>query len=271
MTINVATEFTRSGAFAIWESGSFNPQTDNGWACLVGDPEAMPQHPVFERNVTKSKHHYLFRVVLGSLVVVTNIQRMPNSRNLFSARVIVGKVTALHTRPNEKNPTHLDAESQITPLWSESFLAPKADLLAVSDALTVASPSLTGDCLNNVHNMIHESIAKSLTPAPEQHMFWGSVRESKPRKISANAGTAEQEMRLLKADPVKLGELVTASSGRGHNTAFLHMDESGVYPSEAEAVQKPDPVSEEHDGGIDPNSMSLCGLSSNPLPPLNQG
>ncbi len=261
MTIKVATEFTRSGSFAIWESGSFNPQTDNGWACLVADPMALPQRPVFERNVAKSKHHYLFRVVLGSLVVVTNIQRMPNSRNLFSARVIVGKVTALHTQPSEKNPTHLDAESQITPLWSESFLAPKADLLKVSQTLTISSPTLVGDCLEGVYRMIMASIDKALTPATEQHMFWGEVREAKPKKVSVETPS----MDLL---PEQGPPLLNVASSRGHNTTFSHMDESGFYPSEAEAVQESGSVSEEHDGSINADSMSLCGLSTDPLPPL---
>jgi hypothetical protein len=279
MTIVVATEFTRSGAFAIWESGSFNPQTDNGWACLVANPEALPQRPVFERNVAKSKHHYLFRVVLGSLVVVTNIQRMPNSRGIFSARVLVGKVTALHTHPNEKNPTHLDAESQITPLWSESFLAPKADLLKVGATLSVSAPSLEGDCLEGVYGMIRASLDKALTPATEQRMFWGSVREAKtvsPSRKDSPIVVQGDDIHSVVTGRISSHEVVApgpgpsedTTSARGCTSTVLHMDEAAGYPAEVEVAQDANSVSEEHDGSINTDSMSLCGLSSNPLPPL---
>lgn len=313
MTIKVATEFTRSGSFAIWESGSFNPQTDNGWACLVADPMALPQRPVFERNVAKSKHHYLFRVVLGALVVVTNIQRMPNSRNLFSARVTVGKVTALHTQPSEKNPSHLDAESQVTPLWSESFLAPKADLLKVSETLVVSSPALVGDCLESVYRMIRESLDKALTPATEQRMFWGEARETKPKKahargenptmvtydelgystgpetgrVSSNQQqdiladattdttaetevvsiTAEQQGEVPESSPRKLTakKAVVFPSGR---ELGQRIGEVEVIGGTRVVAQGPAGDVEEHDGSISMDSMSLCGLSTDPLPPL---
>jgi len=250
MSINVATEFTRSGAFAIWESGSFNPQTDNGWACLVGDSNGVPQHPVFERNVLKSKHHYLFRVALGSLVVITNIQRMPNSKDLFSARVTVGRVTALQTRPNEKNPTRLDAVSEIQPLWSESFLSPKNLLQEHSEGLDVVSPGLTAEVLDQVGQMIWASVGKALTPATEQRMFWGAIRESKPKKASTRGETSTM---------VVYDELSHFSSGEIVGPATGRVPSSEVSVS-AEA--------EVHDGSIQTDSMSLCGLSTNPLEPL---
>jgi hypothetical protein len=279
----------------MWESGSFNPQTDNGWACLVSDPMGLPQRPVFERNVAKSKHHYLFRVVLGSLVVVTNIQRMPNSKDLFSARVTVGRVIALQTRPNEKNPTRLDAVSEVQPLWSESFLSPKRSLLDQSQNLMVVIPDLTIDVHEQVQTMIYASVDKALTPATEQRMFWGEVREVKPKKVSARGETPSM---VIYDD---LGVFYTTETGRtsscaqqsalldpatgataetvlGSGVATLKVPNSETVEAmlEARAMAADSQESEvpaecqtdEHDGSIQADSMSLCGLSSDPLPPM---
>lgn len=249
MSINVATEFTRSGSFAIWESGSFNPQTDNGWACLVADPNGLPQNPVFERNVLKSKHHYLFRVTLGSLVVITNIQRMPNSKDLFSARVTLGRVTSLQTRPNDKNPTRLDAVSEVQPLWSESYLSPYRSLQECSEDLMVVSPGLTEEVLNQVHQMIWASVDKALTPATAQRMFWGAVRESRKNTRKDNSVHDDFE------------NIQSPTTGR---TSSLQeetpLNSTGSVSAEDET--------EVHDGSVQADSMSLCGLSSDPLPPL---
>ncbi len=252
MTINVATEFTRSGTFAIWESGSYNPQTDNGWACLVADSMALPQHPVFERNVAKSKHHYLFRVQPGSLVVVTNIQRMPSSKDVFSARIVVGKVTSLQTQPNEKNPAHLNAVSEIQPVWSEYFLAVKNALVETSETLKVSSPHLSGDCLEGVYLMIRASLEKALTPATEQRMFWGAIRENKPKKFRPR-----QESALVQDE----------RQFRQKSDASQAQDEQQVI-ADSDTPQESMEASEVHDGSINPSSMSLCGLSSDPLSPL---
>jgi hypothetical protein len=295
MSINVATEFTRSGSFAIWESGSFNPQTDNGWACLVADPNGLPQNPVFERNVLKSKHHYLFRVTLGSLVVITNIQRMPNSKDLFSARVTLGRVTSLQTRPNDKNPTRLDAVSEVQPLWSESYLSPYRSLQECSEDLMVVSPGLTEEVLNQVHQMIWASVDKALTPATAQRMFWGEVREVKPKKMSARSET------LMTAVSDELEAVYTTETGRtssraqqaalldpatdttagtvlGSGVATLKVPNSETVEAmlEARAMAADRQESEvpaecktdEHDGTIQADSMSLCGLSSDPLSPM---
>lgn len=249
MSINVATEFTRSGSFAIWESGSFNAQTENGWACLVADPQGLPQHPIFERNVSKSKHHYLFRVTLGSLVVITNIQRMPNSKDLFSARVTVGRVTALQTRPNDKNPTRLDAVSEVQPLWSESFLGMKHTLQERGGELSPVIPGLEIEVLDRLQAMIWESLGKSLTPASEQHMFWGTVREAKPKKATKNEAASVEDIQ----SPVT-----------GRVSSYAEVSEQVVAETRATVEAE----TEAHDGAIQADSMSLCGLSSDPLPPL---
>ena len=97
-------------------------------------------------------------------------------------------------------------------------------------------------------------------------MFWGEVREAKPKKGFTSTPSMELPAEKPGSTPgVQEDEIHGVVTGRisCHDVVAPGPGPSKDTPSEAEDLQN-----EEHDGSIDPNSMSLCGLSTDPLPPL---
>jgi hypothetical protein len=179
--ITISVDFTKSGSFAVWESGSFNPKTNLGWAGLVAGPDGQPQQAIFERNPQTSKYHYLVKVTTGSIVVVTNIGPLPNS-NLFRTRILVGRIDSLGTRAGAAGSDRPEVTSSTTLLWSESFLNKKANIASYTEELEVFVPGLSDEVLASIKSMIVQSVIKAMTPASEQRMFWCTKREVVPSK-----------------------------------------------------------------------------------------
>lgn len=197
--MNVNVELTNSKHFASWESGSFNSRTERGWACLIADSEAKPQPILYEKNPLNSKRHYLIKVSTGFLVVVTNIDKLPNSR-LYSTRILVGRIMSLRTQAGKWEAADGNRVSAVTSstslLFSESFLAEKDSLLRETEKLEVFVSDLSIEGLNELKRMVVTSIEKALTPSESQRMFWCFKREDFPKntkKIEADNQNQENE------------------------------------------------------------------------------
>lgn len=262
--MKVEFDFTKSGNFAVWESGSFNPQTNKGWACLVADPEGNKRQPIYERVPQHSKHHYLIRVSSGYLVIVTNIK--PLNDNLYSIKIDVGRIESLSTRlAEEADKQDVEVLYEITTLATNSFLSePTRILERAASTIDVAIANMAPEVLDRVREMMMASVEKATTKSVEQRMFW-CVKRDQPakKKVKKPQQPRSQEMEEFKKDFVALTEKI----GEGLDEALNLTPDAPLVmevPSEADMLRPQEEETEEssdeiHDGSIDPNSASLVG------------
>lgn len=186
-------EFTRSGSFAAWESGSLSDMTKKGWAVLLASPEGHKLQSLFARNPARTPNHYLFRIETGYLVVVTNVKPW-TSGDLYTVKTAVAYFDNLKSAaaPGKAKAATVDYSTQI--LWSESFITSRESILDRAADLSVQIQGRDEETSDRLKQMVIASIEKSLTLPAKQRMFWGIPREEaveKTPKQTAPSSDAE--------------------------------------------------------------------------------
>lgn len=186
-------EFTRNGSFASWESGSLSGMTKKGWSVLVADPEGKPLQTLFSRNPARTPNHYLFRVDIGYLVVVTNIRPWEvHNTDLVTVKTAIAYFTNLKATPVPNKPKQSTVSYDTQILWSESLIASKASLKDKIAELEIKIPTSTDETLARLREMVAASVEKAMTLPEKQRLFWGIPRQERAPQSAEKAEAAAE-------------------------------------------------------------------------------